>query len=130
MLNDATCFKAVSLSADTQNCVPGWTGWKHWWKHRRETDLMYLTLFTFSAGGAAIVSKDWYGKGMDGSCYIRVCQKAGSNGRAAWKRYVPPAIPLTDGRADAHSSGTPLEPRVKRGLNTWVHITRFIFDIL
>ena len=52
-------LKRSILCAATQTCVPEWAVRQRWWKHRRETDLMYLIPFTFSAGGAQTVSKDW-----------------------------------------------------------------------
>ena len=50
---------------------------------------MYRIPFIFSVGGGQTASKDWCGKGMDGSCYTRDCPKAVSNGRAARKKCVP-----------------------------------------
>lgn len=82
-------LKQSTLSADTRTYAPEWTAWQHWWKLRRETDLMYRIPFTFSVGGAQTVSKDWYGKGTDGSCYIRDCQKAGLSGRVVRRKCVP-----------------------------------------
>ncbi len=82
-------LKKSTLCAAIQTCAPEWTVWQRWWKRRRETGLMCLIPFTFSAGGAPTVSKDWYGKGTDGSCYIRDYQKAVSNGRAAPRKCVP-----------------------------------------
>lgn len=89
MLNDAACFKAVYIVCGYTDLLLEWIGWQHWWKHKRETDLMYRIPFTFSADGAPTASRDWYGKGMDGSCYIRGCQKAVSNGRATRRKCVP-----------------------------------------
>jgi len=82
-------LKRSTLSAATQICALEWIVWQHWWRRRREISLMYLIPFIFSVGGEQTVSKDWYGKGTDGSCYIRDCQKAVSNGRAVQRKCVP-----------------------------------------
>lgn len=89
MLNDATCFKAVYIVCGYTDLRSGMDRLAHWWKRGRETGLTCLIPFTFSAGVVQTVSKDWHGKGTDGSCYIRDCQKAVFNGRAARRKYVP-----------------------------------------
>lgn len=66
---------------------------------------MCLIPFTFSAGGVRTASRDWYGKGTDGSCCIRDCQKAGFNGRQPRGGMFPDtaAVPLADGRIDNYT---------------------------
>ena len=77
------------MSADIQICVLEWIVWQRWWKRRQEISLTGLIPFIFSVDGGQTVSKDWYGKGMGGSCYIKDCQKAVSNGRAVRRKSVP-----------------------------------------
>ena len=89
MLNNAVCFQAVYIVCgyiDLRSgmdrlaaLVEAQTGNRPY-----VPDTLYL-----SAAGGLTASKDWYGKGTDGSCCIKGCQKAGSNGRAVRKKCVP-----------------------------------------
>ena len=81
-------LKPSTLSAATPICAPGWTGWRHSWKHRPGTGRIERTPFIFSAGDAQTASRGLYGKGTDGSCYTSGSQKAGSSGRAPRRMYV------------------------------------------
>ena len=89
MLNDVTCFKAVYIVCGNTDLRSGMDRLAALLE-AQTGNRPYVpdTLYLF-CGGAQSVSKDWYGKGMDGFCYIRDCQKAVSNGRAALRKCVP-----------------------------------------
>lgn len=82
-------LKQPVLSADTRIFLPEWVGWQHWWKPRRETDLMYLIPFIFSAGGAPTVSKGLVLGRVGWLLLLRGYQKAISNSCAAPRKCVP-----------------------------------------
>ena len=81
-------LKLSTLSAATPTCAPAWTGWRHSWKHRPGSGHISRIHSIFSAGDAQTASRDLYGKGTAGSCYISGSRKAGSSGRAPRRRCV------------------------------------------
>ncbi len=77
------------LYAATQIYVLEWIGWRRLLNRRPGSSRMSGIPSTFSADDAQTGSKDWYGRVMAGSYYIRDYQKAVSNGRAARRRSAP-----------------------------------------
>lgn len=90
MLNDATCFKAVYI-------VCGYTDLRSGMDRlaalveAQTGNKPYVpdTLYLFCGRRTDRIKGLLYGKGTDGSCSIRDCQKAVSNGRAVQRKCVP-----------------------------------------
>lgn len=89
MLNDATCFKAVYIVCGYTDLRSGMDRLAALVEAQTGDRPYSLIHFIFSVAGGQTASKDLYGRGTDGSYYIRDFQKAGFNGPAVHRGCVP-----------------------------------------